>query len=210
MNDREAFAKLVEALHPWLDKLVFVGGWAHQLHRLHPDASRPAYQPVITRDADVAFAAQARLVGDIGAALKTAGFRKELLGDHTPPVAHYHIEEGDEGFYAEFLAPLIGSANKRDGTPDPTVARAGVTAQKLRHLDVLLVAPWKLALEPSGEIPVSNAATVLVTNPVAFIVQKLFIHAARNPNKRAQDALYVHDTLQLFGSPVAGSQRSIS
>lgn len=200
MHDRDAFAKLVEALRPWRGDLVFVGGWAHQLHRLHPDASRPLHKAVITRDADLAFAARARLEGDIGKALKTAGFRQELLGDHTPPVAHYHFDGSDDGFYAEFLVPLIGSANKRDGSPDATLAVAGVTAQKLRHLNVLLVAPWQIALKAGGEVPVKKPVTLLVANPVSFIAQKLLIHAARNANKRAQDALYVHDTLQLFGA----------
>ena len=46
------------------------------------------------------------------------------------------------GFYAEFLVPLQGSERKRDGKPDVTASKAGIIAQKLRHLDLLLVAPW--------------------------------------------------------------------
>ena len=26
------------SLEPWLDQLVIIGGWAHQLYRLHPAA----------------------------------------------------------------------------------------------------------------------------------------------------------------------------
>jgi hypothetical protein len=44
-----------------------------------------------------------------------------------------------EGFYAEFLTPLVGSGIKRGGKPDATLAKAGITAQKIRHLDILLV-----------------------------------------------------------------------
>jgi hypothetical protein len=40
---------------------------------------------------------------------------------------------------------------------------------------------------------------VRVPNPTSFIVQKLLIHSARPTNKKAQDVLYIHDTLQLFG-----------
>ena len=39
MNDLEAFAKLVQALDPWRGHLVFIGGWGHRLHTLHPEAS---------------------------------------------------------------------------------------------------------------------------------------------------------------------------
>jgi hypothetical protein len=38
-----------------------------------------------------------------------------------------------------------------------------------------------------------------VPNPVSFVVQKLLIHSDRRPTKRAQDLLYIHDTLELFG-----------
>src|SRR3990172_8959029 len=62
MNDDEAFARLVHALRPWHEQLIFVGGWAHYLHRRHPLASVPTLDPIRTRDADVAFAPKARLL----------------------------------------------------------------------------------------------------------------------------------------------------
>ena len=34
---------------------------------------------------------------------------------------------------------------------------------------------------------------------MSFIAQKLLIHKHRTPDKSAQDALYIHDTLDLFG-----------
>jgi hypothetical protein len=204
MNDADAFARLVEALRPWLGDLMFVGGWAHQLHRSHPDADPPPYPAIRTRDADLALAARARLEGSIRDALQAAGFTEELLGDDTPPATHYHLGESDGGFYAEFIAPRTGSGLKRDGTAADTIRVAGVAVQRLRYVDVLLVAPWPLELRAGGEIPLRKRATLSVANPVSFIVQKLLIHDARKPNKRAQDALYVHDTIQLFGARLAG------
>lgn len=203
MNDNEAFARLVDALHPWHAHLVFVGGWGHQLHRLHPGAGQPTYQVIRTDDADIAIASRARLAGNIADALKNAGFHEEFSGDDAPPITHYHIGESRQGFYAEFLTPLSGSGVKRRGKADVTLNMSGVTAQKLRHLDLLLVAPWQLTLAPDGEVPVARSATILVANPVTFIVQKLLIHSLRRPDKRAQDALYVHDTVQLFGEHLA-------
>jgi hypothetical protein len=37
-SDLPAFARLIMALEPWLDRIVIVGGWAHRLYRLHPHA----------------------------------------------------------------------------------------------------------------------------------------------------------------------------
>jgi hypothetical protein len=85
VNDGIAMAKAIDALRPWRDNVVIVGGWAHRLHRMHSHAVEPSYKAVVTRDADVAFDTGVRLEGDIGAALKQAGFNQILMGDHKPP-----------------------------------------------------------------------------------------------------------------------------
>src|SRR6266545_1669954 len=136
MDDLAAFARLLDALRPWLGHLVVVGGWAHRLHRFHPLAHAPAHAPVRTKDADIAFSDSVPLTGNIATALKAADFQEEFLGEHTPPVTQYRLGEEDHGFFAEFLAPLQGSGMKRNGQPDVTVVNAGVVAQKLRHLDL--------------------------------------------------------------------------
>lgn len=199
MDDLRPMARLLEALRPWLGELVIVGGWAHRLHRWLPGAQAPAYQPLLTRDVDLAFSTTVPLDGDMGAALRAAGFREDLSGDHTPPVSWYRLGGIDEGFYAEFLAPLIGSGRRRGGAPDATVAKAGVTAQKLRHVELLLTQPCVVRLDGAAEMPPIARADVRVANPVSFIAQKLLIQTQRTPAKQAQDALYIHDTLELFG-----------
>lgn len=197
MNDRESFATLVAALSPWAPQLVFVGGWAHRLYRLHPSADAPAYQPLATLDADIAFAEREQLEGSIRARLQEAGFTQQLTGDHRPPVSQYTLgEDASSGFYAEFLTPLTGRASTREGVPIATVATAGITAQRLRYLELLLCAPWHVML--TEEWGVTTSAEVRIPNPVGFIVQKLLIHADRPREKRPQDILYIHDTLQLF------------
>ncbi len=85
MNDRAAFATLVDALSPWNGQLVFVGGWAHRLYRLHPRAGTLDYQPLVTLDADIAFGYREQLEGNIQARLHEFGFREELSGSHKPP-----------------------------------------------------------------------------------------------------------------------------
>ena len=183
MDELAAMGRLIDALRPWLGKLVIVGGWAHRLHRLSPLASLPAYQPVLTLDADVAFSLGEPPEGDIAAALKAADFREHLSGDHEPPVSHYTLGEEKQGFYAEFLAPLTGSAVKRNAA-DATVRRAGVTAQKLRHLDLLLLEPIVVRLERRDGMPLEEPANVRLANPVSFVAQKLLIQHLRAPGKQ--------------------------
>jgi hypothetical protein len=135
--------------------------------------------------------------GNIGAALKAVGFHEILSGDHAPPVSQYRLGDEEGEFYAEFLAPLRGSGHGRDGTPDATVALAGVTAQKLRYLDVLIQSPWVIRLD-TVHVPLISPAEIMLPNPVSFIGQRLLIEKYRQPAKQAQDVLYIHDTLELF------------
>ena len=37
----QQFARVLEALRPWLGHVVIAGGWAHRLHRIHPLAQEP-------------------------------------------------------------------------------------------------------------------------------------------------------------------------
>ena len=198
MSDDIAMAKAIDALRPWRDSVVIVGGWAHQLYRRHPDATLPPYRPIVTRDADVAFDSAIRLEGDIAAALDKAGFQKVLKGDNARPISHFQFGAADAGFLVEFLTPLRGRGTLRDGSEVATMSAAGVTAQKLRHLDVLLLAPWRINLAPSEQLPLMESTYLSVANPASFIVQKLLIHHRRVGRKKAQDLLYVHDTLDLF------------
>ena len=200
MEDFAAFARLVDALRPWLGHLVVVGGWAHRLHRFHPLAHAPEYLPLRTRDADLAFSLDAPLSGDMAGALDKAGFTQELLGEHAPPVTHYRLGGEDAGFYVEFLTPLHGDGLTRKGEPDATLSRAGITAQKLRYLELLLASPWTVSVGPDRGVPLTEPLDVFVPNPVGFIVQKLLIHGERDPHKKAQDVLYIHDTFELFGA----------
>lgn len=198
-DDHAQMARAVRALRPWLSSLVIVGGWAHRLHRLHPMAGKPAYQPVRTLDADIALRVKPAVDGDLGAALREAGFLAEHSGDHTPPVTHYHLDADGQGFFIEFLTPLEGSTLTRTGRPDATVATAGVVAQKLRHLEILLQCPWTIEFALDASDAPHESIQLRIAHPVCFMAQRLLIQKDRSPAKRAQDALYIHDTLDLLG-----------
>jgi len=199
VKDLTSFAKLIQAIEPWRKQLVLAGGWAHRLHRFHPLAKALSYQPLATKDTDIVFGNDVPLEGDIRDALTKAAFKEELSGEHTPPVTHYTLGDEGAGFYAEFLTPLRGSGTKRNGQPDATMSKAGITAQKLKHLDLLLTKPWSIEIGADQGVPMPKPTVVLVANPAAFIVQKLLIRKYRTTAKQAQDVLYIHDTIELFG-----------
>jgi hypothetical protein len=146
-SDDKKFAQLVDAIGPYLDQVVIVGGWAHRLFRNHPLAQALPYAPLMTRDTDVALPSGIALHEEnLRERLLSRGFHEEFLGDARPPVTHYAFGDRDAGFYVEFLTPLIGGEFRRDDTRNVTTTIAGVTAQKLRYLDVLLTAPWSVTL----------------------------------------------------------------
>lgn len=192
--DDEKFEKLVNALGPYRDRVVIVGGWAHRLFRSHPLAQPVPYLPLMTRDTDVAIpVGMTAEQTSLRERLLEAGFTERFVGDDHPPATHYQLEDDDAGFYAEFLTPLAGGALRRNGARDVTTSVSGVTAQKLRHLDLLLIAPWTVTVDVGGVL-----ASLLIPNAVSYIIQKLLIANKRKPGERAKDLLYIHDTLELF------------
>jgi len=203
------FSHLAMTLEPWRSKIVFVGGWAFRLYRYEPRAYEPEHEPIFTQDADVAYAEHDALEGSILAALEGAGFKAEPTrgGDFRPPATRYTLGGNANGFYAEFLTPQTGSPRRRiKGTtetePDATEAKAGVVAQKLRHLEVLLYEPWLVTI-PAEESGLGEAVPDLrIPNPVSFMVQKLLIRGDRAVEKRPQDVLYIYDAMYTFSGAI--------
>jgi hypothetical protein len=198
-----SFARLVESLTPWLDQVVIIGGWAHRLHRLHPLARPLQYEPLATLDADVALPRRIRVARDeIYQRLTANGFEPEFLGHHRPPAAHYRLIDPGIHFYAEFLTPLVGGAVGRTGKQNATMRVGGVSSQNLRYIEVLLAAPWSLALSAATGFPLANETPVQIANPVSFLAQKILIHRRRTRDERAKDILYMHDTIETFATRI--------
>jgi hypothetical protein len=198
-----SFARLVESLTPWLDQVVIIGGWAHRLHRLHPLAQPLQYEPLATLDADVALPRGMRVAGDqIYQRLAANGFEAEFLGHHRPPAAHYRLTDPGIQFYAEFLTPLVGRVVGRRRKQNATQRVGGVSSQNLRYIEVLLAAPWSVALSAANGFPFANETGVQIANPVSFLAQKILIHRRRNRDERAKDILYIHDTIDTFATRI--------
>jgi hypothetical protein len=58
--------------------------------------------------------------------LLEAGFREEFEGEDHPPATHYNYGKGG-GFYAEFLAPLVGSEYDRHGQRQAIIEVGGAS-----------------------------------------------------------------------------------
>jgi hypothetical protein len=201
LEGREEFCRLIEALRPSLDTLIIAGGWAHRLHRLSPHARTLNHPPLATEDVDVVIDRDhTGKAPDLKATLRAAGFTEDFSGDARPPITYYQLGEDNAGFYAEFLTPLRGGTHRRDGTPDDTAKIQGVNAQKLRHLELLMIAPWVVEISAQTGFPIATPTRVLVPNPVCFMVQKLLVHFDRKPDKRPGDLLYIYDTIETFSA----------
>jgi Nucleotidyltransferase len=207
-GENEAFARLIFAIEPWLGEVVIIGGWAHQLYRLHPSAQPLDYVPLTTLDADVALPAELSVSGqDIRERLVANGFSEQRFGGDKPPATHYGLREARTGFFAEFLTPLKGSEYERRGERKATKRIAGVVSQQLRYLEILLQAPWRIDLDQSNGFPLPDRRTVQVANPTAFLAHKVLVHQRRSRGKFAKDILYIHDTLEIFGARLGDLHR---
>lgn len=205
-SENEHFVRLVQALDPWLNQIVIIGGWAHRLYRLHPLSQRLEFSPLVTLDTDVAIPEKLPVLEqDLHERLKASGFEEELLGEHRPPVTQYRLGKDAGGFYAEFLTPLIGGVENR-GKPTATVKVAGVSSQKLRYLDLLLHSPWNVTLVDSAGFSVKQPTRVQIPNGASYLAQKLLIHQKRDSTERAKHVMYIHDTIQTFGRSLAQLQ----
>ena len=123
---------------------------------------RSGISPLRTRDVDLAFSIDEPLDGDIRKALINADFKEELTGEQAIPVTHYRLGAEDAGFFAEFVTTQKGSGFTRQGQRDLTVVKAGITAQRLRHVDLLLIAPWTVEVSPDSGVPIDRRFDLLV------------------------------------------------
>jgi Nucleotidyltransferase len=201
-QDRTAFARVVRALRPYLDELVFVGGWAHRLLALHELAGALDFQPLMTSDVDIATEGRSRVQGSsMRDLLRQNGFTEELSGDERPPVTEYRLGEEDGALYVEFLAPQAGGPTRRDGSSDATIEVAGITAQKLKYLEVLLTEPWRVRLNDANGFPLGkDRISIKVPNPPAYLMHKVLVLRDRQSGKQPKDVLYVHDTILMFSN----------
>jgi hypothetical protein len=189
-----------------------VGGFAVRLYELHPRAAAPAVRMLLTFDADFATPGlRIPVAGESLAALaEAAGFQLDFRGDDTPPVMKLvpkgmQVSAPDQ-YTVEFLMPMTGApASRRGKAVVASDIQEGVTAQRLRYLDLLLESPWSVLLARLPGIPHdARRIVVRLPHPGFFIVQKVLISVEPGRReKRPKDMAYVYQVVSLFRNDLA-------
>jgi len=175
---------LIAVLSPlgdYLQEMVVCGSWTLFIYR-NWVLKRGDRAPVRTLDVDLAVPKRIPLTSEpLEKRLADAGFKEDLKGESKPPVIHFKLPGAP---YLEFVTPHKG--NRDQGTRE---VQAGVTAQELRFLEIVL--------DHYREAPIPGTALrVRVTTPAAYIYQKGLSFVRRmNPDKKAKDLAYLFDLL---------------
>ncbi len=208
---------VLRAAAPYREHLVLVGGFAVWLYRFHPRAATIELIPLLTFDVD--FAAPGRLQVSAGRNLAdliaAAGLDSHLFSEHSPPVMKFlpRRVEGSAGagieepYCVEFLTPLVGPVKNRRGEEIGTrEIQQGITAQRLRYLDLLLADTWQVPLTavPGMDGDQEGVSHVKVPHPGLLIVQKVLIaEERRRQGGWEKDMAYVYEVLVIFRHEIA-------
>ncbi len=197
-DDHEGLSRVARALAPFGAQFVVAGGWAHQLHRRSSLAGQVEFDALRTEDLDIATVHPVQAgPAPLDLVLEQAGFRPDPSGDATPPATRY-VYQPQPTFYVQFFTQRTGSGVQRDHSVQATVVVAGVVAERLRHVNILLARPWLVELGPAGAGRELHAMRLHVANASCFMAQKLLVLSSRAPADRAKDIVYIYDTLMMF------------
>ena len=116
-----------------------------------------------------------------------------------------HLQAAEQGLSLEYKSPLLPQlypwAQKQ--AADSKYRTVGVylgplgfgfNTELLAKKKATAPTSWADLLKPEYK------GDVQVANPLCFMVQKFLIQQYRPANKRAQDVLYIYDTIELFGA----------
>ncbi len=192
------FLKIVQALQPYLDRVVFIGGCTNALYRHHPVATQAAMRPLTTFDLDLATPCNLPVLAStsLHAALSSAGMQPVPNGQRTNK-----YRTSPEGISTlEVLCPLTGVSKRiRDQSPALVDVQPDFTAEALDYLDMLLLYPCTLDLKDVPPLAVAESLSINVPNPVGYVMQKVLIRSRRGVSaKRAKDSYYIYETAVLF------------
>lgn len=192
MNDIEtAFIKGMEAIEPYLDKLVIAGGWAPYLYaQIYKSGIRR--NPLITKDIDLVVAERGFVedVPTLDETIIAAGFRHDFASLDDPPVVRY-INDSSEKSIIE-IEFITNASGQREGV----VKIGSINAQSLRYVRPLLENPWSFDLADAGH---HRNLIVRLPRPSAYLFHKALTSGRRNhEDKTAKDLYYIFYVLESF------------
>lgn len=185
--------RALNALGPYLSDLIICGAWAWYLYR-RCLASERWIPEEFTRDLDC-IGRERMPIRDshLVERLKANAFEWVPRGSETPPVASFVWPDRQHAeIEIEFLVPARGDGSRRIVELQP-----GLTAQALRHLDILTETPLTLVIDNESPVADEMAFRGAIRLPSIghFVIQKGLIHSRRDRNRQVKDLFYVIELL---------------
>jgi hypothetical protein len=199
---------LLNALSPYSSQIVLAGGLVPFLYRMHPRFDSTPIDALHTKDIDLTVpgelssndkpALRDLLDSDEFNLIQTRQTSFDVPPKHFVQHARYDPEKLAP-IHAEFLAPLKGSSTTRKEKPkSPFYLEDGLTAERLRYLDLLLCKPIRLSVDASSIPEASQDFQVQLPRPLNFILQKILSCDSRSDvEKEYKDYAYIYDVVLL-------------
>jgi hypothetical protein len=196
----DVFADVVHALEPYLDEVVFVGGWVHALYVFESEG--PKGRAIRTADVDVTLAPRVEAGGrpPIVDLLRAAGFEAE----------HFDDESGIEISKDSIAVDLLAEA------PNPRNAveiegQDGLRVFGYPHQTLLRENNRPMIVGSEVHESLKSGKQILVPTLAAYVTGKLLSSSQRtNNSKRAKDLAYASDVMgrdALVGAMLGGLPR---
>ncbi len=187
MEGADVFARLVQTLEPYLEDVVFIGGWVHSLYVLELEGS--GGRTVRTHDIDIAIprSLQSDSRPTLLELVREAGFDREPMGDESGLV---RIRKGTIDLDILTEAPDPRRTVRIEGQPELHV-------QGYPDQDFLRSHSRQYILGPQVGMPLDRPVVIRIPTIGAYLIGKILSSATRQMRgKGAKDIVYVHELIR--------------
>lgn len=194
------FGDAIDALRPYLDDIVCVGGCANALYRFHELASNVMWGYLGTKDVDAGVPQKLPLHGrpPVSELMDRIGFKELTVGSADEAVIKYGPKNGEGSADLEFLCDLSGLP-MADQTRAAVEVQEGLYAQPLRYLAMSLQKNWHVDLGRAPGFERFKGTLIKVPNPAAYVVSKVLIRGEqRRPASMEKDCFYIYEVSVVF------------
>jgi hypothetical protein len=193
----------VRAFGGYRQSAVLTGGLVPYVYRHLPEfAGRTAQPALLTFDLDWTVPAPLNLAGEtLDKQLTDSGFEVVLGGQEPPHVMRYQPARYGNvrgPVYVEFLTPRRGGVEVRGQDRTVLEVQAGLNAQALPYLALLLHAPLPFDASAVSGTGLEKGTQILLSDPMAYVVQKTLARNRRKPNKKGTDQAHIYDVVVLW------------
>jgi hypothetical protein len=194
------FADAIDALKPYLDDIVCIGGCANALYRFHDLASDVMWGYLGTKDVDTGVPQKLPLHGrpPVSQLMKDIGFKELTVGNADEAVIKYGPTDEESAADLEFLCDLSGLPKADQGRAAVSV-QEGLYAQPLRYLAMSMQNNWHVDLGLAPGFGRFQGTLIKVPNPAAYVVSKVLIRGEqRKPASMEKDCFYIYEVSVVF------------